>query len=85
MLKEVLIEIKDAKIYSKSLIGKNLNISEGMVDDLTSQLVRMGYVKEELGSPTCQSKCSGCAVSSCRTIPIKTYSITTKGERLLKN
>jgi predicted transcriptional regulator len=85
MLKEVLMEIKSSRIYSKALIAKNLNVSEEMVDDLTSQLVRMGYIKEDLGSPTCQSKCSGCTVSNCRIVPIKTYSISPKGERLLNN
>lgn len=85
MIRDVLKEIKDSRVYSKVLIGKNLNISESMVEELTSQLIRMGYIKEEMGSPTCESKCSGCAVSNCNLNPIKTLSITPKGERLLKN
>lgn len=85
MLKNVLKEIYEAKVFSKALIGKNLDISEGMVDDLVNQLIRMGYVIEDLGSPTCESKCSGCSISSCKTIPIKMLSISDKGNRLLNN
>lgn len=85
MLKNVLKEISEARVFSKALIGKNLNISEGMVDDIVNQLIRMGYVIEDLGSPTCESKCSGCSISSCKTIPIKMLSISEKGNRLLIN
>lgn len=83
MLKNVLREIFESRIFSKPLIGKHLNISEGMVDDLVNQLIRMGYVSEDLGSPTCESKCAGCSVSSCKTIPIKMLSVTQKGKSLL--
>ncbi|TJX14752.1 hypothetical protein E9840_04975 [Tissierella creatinini] len=84
MLKNVLKEINESKIFSKSSIGKNLNISESMVNELANQLIRMGYLSEDLGSPTCQGKCSGCAISNCKTIPIKMISITEKGKRVLE-
>lgn len=83
MLKDVLKEIKEVKVYSKPLIAHNLHISEEALDDMLRQLIRMGYLSEDLGSPTCESKCSGCHVSSCNTIPIKMLSITKKGEKLL--
>lgn len=85
MLKDVLKEINNSKIYSKSAIGKNLNISEEMVEELVNQLVRMGFLKEDLGSPACESKCSGCHITSCNVIPIKMFSITEKGKKLLNN
>lgn len=85
MLKNILYEINNSRVYSKPLIGKNLNISETMVEELVAQLIRMGYIAEDLGSPSCQSKCSGCSISSCKTIPIKMLSITEKGKRLLSN
>ncbi len=80
MLKEVLKEIKDAKVYSKQQISKNLGVSENVLDDMIKTLVRMGYLNEDLGSPTCETKCAGCSVSSCNTIPIKMLGITEKGE-----
>lgn len=85
MLKEVLKEIRDSNVFSKALIGKNLNISESMVEDLTNQLIRMGYLSQDLGSPTCNSKCAGCSISSCKTIPIKIISLTEKGNRILNS
>lgn len=83
MLKKVLKEVYDSKLFSRSAIARDLNISESMVDELVSQLIRMGYISEDLGSPTCQSKCSGCSISSCNTIPIKMLSVTDKGKNLL--
>lgn len=83
MLKEVLKELYKSRAYSKSLIGKNLNISENMVEDIISQLIRMGYVEEDMGSPTCESKCRGCSVSNCNITPIRMLSITQKGKKLL--
>ncbi|WP_422487274.1 FeoC-like transcriptional regulator [Gudongella sp. DL1XJH-153] len=80
MLKEVLKEIKDAKVYSKQQISKNLGVSENVLEDMIRTLVRMGYLDEDLGSPTCETKCSGCSVSSCNTIPLKMLSLTKKGE-----
>lgn len=85
MLKKVLYEINNSRIYSKALIGKELDITEEMVEALVDQLIRMGYIDEDLGSPTCESKCSGCSISSCKTIPIKMLSITEKGRKLLNN
>ena len=83
MLKNVLREIYEARIYSPALIGKNLNVSENMIEELVAQLIRMGYISEDLGSPTCQSKCAGCSISSCNTIPIKMIIVTEKGKSLL--
>jgi len=85
MLKEVLKEIKEADFYSKQQIANNLGVSENVLVDMINTLVRMGYLNEDLGSPTCDTKCSGCSVSSCNTIPIKMLSITEKGERKINS
>lgn len=83
MLKSVLMEINNSKIYSVPLIARSLNISENMVEDIVDQLVRMGYLAEDLGSPSCETKCSGCYVTSCNVVPIKMITITDKGKNLL--
>lgn len=85
MLKNVLKEIKESRILDTSNIAKSLNITEKLVEELISQLQRMGYVVEDMGSYTCESKCSSCSVSNCTTIPLKTLSVTNKGEKLLNN
>lgn len=85
MLQDVLKEIKNSKVFSIALISKNLNISKSMVEGLVEQLIRMGYLSEDLGSPTCETKCSGCSISSCNVIPIKMISVTKKGDKLLQN
>lgn len=85
MLKDVLRKIYGSQVFSSSTIAKELDISQSMVDEMVTQLIRMGYISEDLGSPTCQSKCAGCSISSCKTIPIKMLSITDKGKRLINN
>ena len=84
MLKNVLKEISIAKIFSTSVIAQNLNITEALVEEAIEQLSRMGYIEEDMGSPTCETKCSGCSISSCNTTPLKTLSITKKGSKLLE-
>lgn len=85
MLKDVLKAISVAKVFSVPAIAKDLDLSEDMVEAAIEQLGRMGYITEDMGSPTCETKCSGCSLSSCNTIPLKTISITDKGRKLLEN
>ncbi len=86
MLKSILKEIHKARVFSIPLIAKNLNISEALVEEAIDQLSRMGYIVEDMGSPTCETKCSGCSMKSfCNIIPLKTISITEKGKHLLKS
>lgn len=84
MLKNVLKEISISRVLDISDLAKKLNITKLLVEELIDQLERMGYVKEDMGSHFCESKCSSCKVSSCHTIPLKTLCITNKGEELLK-
>lgn len=84
MLKELLKEISRERIYSTSSIAKSLNIDENLVEEGIFQLVRMGYIVEDETSPTCDSRCRGCAYTSiCNTSKIKTLTITDKGKHLL--
>ncbi|HAE91290.1 HTH domain-containing protein [Tissierella praeacuta] len=86
MLRDVLKEISNAKVFSVSLIAKKLNISETLVEDAVKELSRMNYIIEDMGSPTCETKCSGCSMKAfCNTVPIKTISLTDKGMKLLKH
>jgi len=83
MLKNILQEINDSKLYSARMLSNKLDMPEGVIEDMVAQLKRMSYIEEDLGSPTCGLKCSGCAYSHCSTTPIKTLSITDKGKELL--
>lgn len=85
MIKEILKEISMAKVLDTSKIAKKLNITEALVEQGIKQLSRMGYIKEDMGSYTCETKCSSCHISNCNTTPLKTLSITAKGEKALEN
>jgi predicted transcriptional regulator len=85
MLKDVLRSMDESGALLKSKISKDLNINESVLEDLIQQLIRMNYLQEDLGSPTCKTKCSSCPLSSCNTTPIKMYKITPKGKSLLNS
>lgn len=85
MLKEVLREIKDSNYISKTNIAVKLNKSEDLIEDAFSQLLRMGYIKEDSNISSCNFKCKGCPfANSCNKFPIKSIMITEKGNQLLE-
>ena len=85
MIKDVLKEISIAKVLDISKIAKNLNITEALVEQAIEQLSRMGYIVEDMGSLSCESKCSSCPMATCNTTPLKTLAITEKGQTALGN
>lgn len=84
MLKDILKEISASEAFSVSNIANKLNISEDLLAGGIKDLVRMGYLIEDMGSPTCESKCSSCPFSKCSTIPIRMFTISDKGKQLLE-
>lgn len=85
LLKDVLRYMDESSSLIRSKMARDLNITESFLEDLIDQLIRMKYLEEDLGSPTCETKCSGCALSSCNTTPVKMYKISQKGRDLLKS
>lgn len=85
MLKEVLKEIDKADYISKPNIAMKLNKSENLIEDAISQLIRMGYIKEDDNNiNNCDIGCGSCPyANSCNKIPVKSIIITEKGEKLL--
>ena len=84
MLKELLVVIKESNYIAKSKISKKLKISEELIEEGFEQLIRMGYIKEDVRGIKCDVGCRSCPYSkSCEKMPIKTIMITEKGEKLL--
>lgn len=83
LLKEVLKSMDESGTLVKSKMAKELNITESFLDELIGQLIRMKYLEEDLGSPTCETKCGSCPLASCNTTPVKMYRISQKGKDLL--
>ena len=84
MLKNILMELNNSKAFSRSNIAIKLNITEDMVDQLLQQLIHMGCLKEDLGSPACETTCGGCPYANmCGKNPVTIYSITEKGLKLI--
>ena len=84
MLKETLDLINKSNLYSDSFISEELHVSKDMAKALMDDLIRMGYLIEEMGSPSCETSCNRCPYArSCNSTPVKTFKISTKGEGLL--
>ena len=84
MLKETLHLIDDTNLYSDSFISEKLNVSKDMASSLVQDLIRMGYLLEEMGSPSCETSCNRCPYArSCNSTPVKTFKVSPKGESLL--
>lgn len=85
MLKETLSLIDETNLYSDLYISKELDISKDMANDLVGNLIRMGYLVEDMASPDCETTCRSCPYAkSCGTMPLKTFKISSKGKKLLK-
>lgn len=83
MLKEVLSEFAKGEMNSNSNIGRKLNLSEGMVEQVLKDLAKMGYIQKE--ESTCGSKCSSCSCCCSKTSDvINMWKITDKGKVYLK-
>lgn len=85
MIKDVLKEISVAKVLDTNKIARKLNLTEALVEEAIEQLSRMGFIIEDMGSHTCETKCSSCPLSSCDSISLKTLTITKKGQKVLDN
>ncbi len=85
MLKDILDIIYNSRLFSTSMISQKLGIDEAMVNDLINQLLQRGYVSEDDNDFGCDTKkCTSCPMSCKSQIPIKTYSLTEKGLKYIK-
>ncbi|NMB06806.1 MAG: winged helix-turn-helix transcriptional regulator [Tissierellia bacterium] len=86
MLKKILFEIKNMGYISISNIAHKLNMSEELIEDGINQLIRMGYIKENENTNSCNTSCGNCPyANTCNKTFVKTMEITEKGEKLLNN
>ncbi len=85
MLKDLLKEMSQSKIYSKKVLANKLNTNENMVNEGLNHLMRMGYIANDVIGGSCDLKCAGCPIKTCSLNPINTLVITDKGKKLLNN
>jgi predicted transcriptional regulator len=87
MLMDVLKTLAKGSADSVDQLAKNLDVDKGMVNQLISQLVSMGYLKEEGAGDDgcdCSSGCGGCGGGcGCHETPVensqKYFMLTEKG------
>lgn len=86
MLEDILRIISREGYISRSMIGKELNISMDMVDQGIDQLLRMGYILEEETGEDCATLCGNCPFAkNCNKEIVKAFEISDRGNSLLKD
>ena len=84
MLKETLNIIDKSNLYSDLFISEKLKVSKDMARTLVEDLIRMGYIIEDMSSPSCETSCGNYPYArACNSTPVKTYKVSEKGEKLL--
>lgn len=84
MLKQLLLEIDRADYLSMSTLASQLGQPRPLIEEGFTALVRMGYLAEEAGLNCQDLPCGRCPYASmCQKDPLKTWSVTEKGQTLL--
>lgn len=84
MLKDILVRIQRNNVLSKSQLAREFSVTESVIDEAISQLIRMGYLKEEASAPECGTSCVGCAYATmCHKNPVQFYELTERSKALL--
>ncbi|NMB02434.1 MAG: hypothetical protein GX971_13115 [Firmicutes bacterium] len=84
MLKELLIAVGASDYLSKSVLASQLGQPISLIEDGLKQLVLLGYLAEDQEMVNCELPCGKCPYAAmCNQNPVRTMSITKKGERFL--
>ncbi|MFA5586418.1 MAG: FeoC-like transcriptional regulator [Saccharofermentanales bacterium] len=85
MLREMLAAIQRDQMLSKGKLAAELNVSEAVIDQAITQLIRMDYLVREQSGTVCPASCMSCPMASaCGKELLVTYRVTEKGLRLLE-
>ena len=60
MIKKLLSIIKEGKVHSIREMAQTLNVSQNLVEQMISDLVRKGYLKEQ--PQECSQLCGDCSL-----------------------
>ncbi|MDI9503001.1 MAG: hypothetical protein GX291_01610 [Tissierellia bacterium] len=77
MLQTILQEIAKGGHGSKAALSRHLQLSENRLDGYVQNLIRAGYLKEEIPAG-CEGGCSGCMRHCTDRMPVF-YTLTDKG------
>lgn len=88
MLKDLLSAVATGNYLFKPSLAEQLDQPVSMIEAGLDQLVRLGYLSEDSSatSENCDLACGKCPYASmCQSLPIKTFSVTEKGQAFLAN
>lgn len=82
MLEIILQAISDHKTQDLAMLSQKTGLSVSVLAEGMRQLMRLGYLKEELPA-SCSAGCAGC-VKSCGTRMPKMIALTEKGRQKIQ-
>jgi len=82
MLDKLLQIIASAGMHNFTQLAQRLDVSEGLLESMVDELVRMGYLKSL--SVKCGADCKGCPIASACAIGSagRVWVLTEKGQRV---
>ncbi|HEY8892866.1 MAG TPA: FeoC-like transcriptional regulator [Clostridium sp.] len=87
MLIKILKRLAQGGVYSNKLMAKELGVDESLVEQMITQLQKLGYIeKEDMGNCSSGCDCGSSKKGSCcgnQDIGIKMWNITEKGKKTI--
>ncbi len=81
MLRELLRAIAEDQTHSQTELARQLGVSEGLVEQMLEDLVRMGYLESMAGG--CADQCVACLLAKACAVgsPTQVWVLTEKRQR----
>jgi DNA-binding Lrp family transcriptional regulator len=81
MLQKLLNELATGGVHSCTDLGRELDLSESLLEQILMDLERMGYIKS-VGTD-CEERCTGCPLNNVCAVgqPGRIWTLTEKGAR----
>jgi len=82
MLRKLLRLVSQGGTHTRAELARELEVSEGLVEQMLEDLKRMGYLTPVEGS--CISQCAACPLARYCAVgtPTRLWSLTEKGQRM---
>lgn len=70
MMMKILKRLSEGGLYSNKIMAKELGIDEGMVEQMVSQLERLGYIKRDNMNASSGCDCGCCSSGKRRVVAV---------------
>jgi len=81
MLRELIRTIAESQVHSQMELARRMGVSEGLVEQMPADSVRMGYLESMAGG--CADQCAACPLAKACAVgsPSRVWVLTEKRQR----